>query len=124
MLHPIFSLLISKPDLVFDHMAGYATLVREEAGAVGGEVAKRAIAWGICVMSFIMFLVLAGVAAMLGFMLERFHWILLLAPGVLLVVALIAFMQAREKLSGRAFTELRSQLDADAETLRGLGARS
>jgi hypothetical protein len=42
MLHPIFSVLIHKPELVIDHFAGYAALVQEEASSVGGEVAKRA----------------------------------------------------------------------------------
>jgi hypothetical protein len=124
MLHPIFSVLISKPELVIDHVAGYASLMREEASTVGTEVAKRAIAWGVAVMSFIVFLVLAGVAAMLGVMMDRFHWILLLVPGAVLVLAVVAFLQARQKLPHKAFTELRSQLDADAETLRGLGAQS
>lgn len=124
MLHPIFSVLIRKPELVMDHVAGYASLMREEATTVGTEVAKRAIAGGVAVMSFVIFLVLAGVAAMLGVLLERFHWILLLVPATALAVAVVAFMQARQKLPQGAFTELRSQLDADAQTLRTMGAGS
>lgn len=124
MLHPIFSVLISKPELVMDHVAGYAALMREEASTVGTELAKRAIAWGVALMSFIIFLVLAGVAVMLGVMQDRFHWVLVLVPATALVLAVVAFLQARQKLPHQAFTELRSQLDADAQTLRTLGARS
>ena len=123
MLHPIFSVLISKPELVMDHVAGYAALMREEASTVGTELAKRAIAWGVAVMSFIIFLVLAGVAVMLGVMQDRFHWALVLVPATALALAVVAFLQARQKLPHQAFTELRSQLDADAQTLRALGAR-
>ena len=124
MLHPIFSVLISKPELVMDHVAGYASLMREEASTVGTEVAKRAIAWGVAVMGFIIFLVLAGVAVMLGVMQDRFHWILLLVPATALALSVAAFLQARQKLPHQAFSELRSQLDADAQTIRALGARS
>ena len=123
MLHPIFSVLISKPELVIDHVSGYAALVREEASSVGTEVAKRAIAWGVALLSFIVFLVLAGVAAMLGAMLDTFHWMLVLVPGTALAIAVVAFLQARQKLPSQAFNELRSQLDADAQVLRTLGAR-
>jgi hypothetical protein len=124
MVHPIFSVLISRPELVMEHVAGYAALVREEASTVSGEVAKRVIAWGVAVLCFIVFLVLAGVAAMLGAMHGDFHWMLIGAPGTALVLAIGAFLLARQRLPEKAFGELRSQLDADAQALRALGARS
>lgn len=123
MVHPIFSVLVSKPELVMDHVAGYAALAREEASTVGGQMARCAIAGGVAAVSFIVFLVLAGVAAMLG-ALHGFHWMLLLAPGAALALAVAGFMSARQNLPSRAFSELRSQLDADAQALRTLGARS
>lgn len=121
-LHPIFSVLLRRPELLLDHVAGYAALVREESSSTGTELAKRAIAWAVAVLGFIMFLVLAGVAAMIGALEGRFHWMLLLVPGTALAVALIAFMQARQKLPHAVFTELRNQLEADAQALRTLGA--
>lgn len=123
MAHPLLSLLIRKPDLVMEHLSGYAALAREEATSVGAQVARRAVAWGVALVGVLLFLVFAGIAAMLGVMLERFHWILLVVPGIALAVAVIAFLQAREKLPQQAFAELRSQIDADAQTLRTLGAR-
>jgi len=123
MLHPIFSVLISRPELVIDHVAGYAALVQEEASTVGVEVAKRAAAWGIAVIALLVFLVLAGVAVMLGAVME-FHWAFVIVPGVALLVAVVAWSVARQKLPSRAFTDLRAQLDADAEALRAVGARS
>lgn len=124
MLHPIFSVLIRRPELVLDHVAGYAALVREETSSVGTEVAKRAIAWGAAVLSFFVFLILAGVAAMLGVMQGDFHWILLAAPGAALLLCVLAWNVARQRLPAQAFTELKAQLDADAQALRTLGARS
>jgi len=39
------------------------------------------------------------------------------------VLAVAAFLVARKKMPGRAFAELRAQLDADAQALRTLGGR-
>ena len=122
LLHPIFSVLIHKPELVIDHIAGYAALVQEEAASVGGQVARRAVAWAVAGVGLIVFLVLAGVAAMLGVMQGEFHWILLVVPGLPLVLAGLAWNVARQPLPSQAFAEVKAQLDADAQTLRTLGA--
>lgn len=124
MLHPIFSVLISKPELVMEHVAGYAALMREEASSVGSAVAKRAIAWGVTLFALLVFLILAGVAAMLAAVQDQFHLAFVLVPGVALVIAIAGFLQARKPLPEKAFTELKAQLDADAEALRAIGARS
>jgi hypothetical protein len=123
MLHPIFSVLVSRPELVLQHVAGYAALMREEASSVGLEVAKRAIAWGVALFAALVFLILAGVAAMLG-AIHEFHWMLVIAPGIALAVAIAAFLVARQRLPEKAFTELKAQLDADTAALRAIGARS
>lgn len=124
MLHPIISVLINRPELVVDHVAGYAALVQEEASSVGGEVAKRAMAWAAVAVGLLVFLVLAGVAVMLGVMQDEFHWILVAAPAVPLAVAAVGWNIARQRLPAQAFAELKAQLDADAQTLRTLGAHS
>jgi hypothetical protein len=124
MLHPIFSVLISKPELVVDHVAGYASLVRDEASTVGVEVAKRAVAWAVALIGLIVFLVLTGVAAMLAALHGSFHWILVVAPAIALAIAIAGWTVARKRLPEKAFTELKAQLDADAQALRAIGARS
>jgi hypothetical protein len=110
MVHPIFSVLISRPELVVDHVAGYA--------------ARRAIAWAVAVLGFGMFLVLTGVAAMLAAMHERFHMALVLVPGIALAISIGAWTVARKRLPEKAFSELKAQLEADAQVLRTIGARS
>ena len=124
MVHPIFSVLISRPELVVDHVAGYAALAREEASSVGTEVARRAIAWGVAVISLLVFLVLAGVAENLGVLQGTFHWVQELNTPLPLALAATAQQVARKPLPSQAFAELRAQLDADAQTLRTLGARA
>jgi hypothetical protein len=124
MVHPIFSVLITKPELVMEHVAGYASLLREETSSVGKEVAKRVVAWGVTLFSFLVFLILAGVAAMLGALNAAFHWALIVVPGIALGIAVAGFMAARKPLPEKAFTELKAQLDADAQALRAISARS
>ncbi|HSH89086.1 MAG TPA: hypothetical protein VK996_03820 [Ramlibacter sp.] len=124
LVHPIFTVLISRPELVVDHVAGYAALVQEEASTVGVEVAKRAVAWAVAVMAAVVFLVLAGVAAMLGAVHGEFHWALVLVPAVALALSIAGFVVARKRLPSKAFTELKAQLDADAQALRTIGAKA
>ena len=124
MVHPIFSVLITRPELVMDHVAGYAALVQEEASTVGVQVARRAIAWIVAAFAFLVFLLLAGVAVMLGAVQGEFHWALVATPGVALLVSLAAWMVARQRLPSKAFTELKAQLDADAQALRAVGAQT
>lgn len=123
MVHPIFSVLISKPDLVMDHVAGYAALAREEASTAGHQVVTWAVAWAVAAVCGLVFLILAGVALMLAAV-HEFSWMLVVVPGALLAIAVAAAMTARKRMPTRAFSELRSQLDADAQALRTLGARS
>ena len=124
LLHPIFKVLIRRPELVIDHLSGYAALAQQEASTLGAEMLRRAIAWGVAAASFLVFLMLAGVAVMLGVMQGEFNWVLVLAPGVALALALVAMVIARTPLSAQAFVELRGQLEADAEALRMAGASS
>lgn len=124
LVHPIFKVLVRRPELVVDHLSGYAALAQQEASTLGAEVLRRAIAWGVAAAAFIVFLMLAGVAVMLGFMHGQFHWVLVLAPGVALALAIAALTLARKSLPTQAFVELRGQLEADAQALRMAGAGS
>ena len=124
MIHPIFKVLVSRPELVVDHLGGYAALVQQEASTIGAELLRRAIAWGVAAVAFIVFLMLAGVAVMLGVTQGEFHWVLVLAPGAALALALVAMIIARMSLPSQPFVELRGQLEADAQALRMAGARS
>ncbi|MBI2772057.1 MAG: hypothetical protein HYX47_20730 [Burkholderiales bacterium] len=124
MVHPIFSVLISRPELVVDHVAGYASLVHQEASSIGAHVARRAVAWGVAVLAFTIFLVLAGAAVMLGVMYGEFHWVLVAVPCIALVLSALAVGLARQSVPGKAFVELKAQLEADAQALRAARAKS
>jgi hypothetical protein len=124
MVHPIFSVLISKPELVMDHIAGYASLMHDEASTVGHVFARRAIAWVVALCGLLLFLMLTGVAAMLAAMHGTFSWMLVAVPAIALAIAIAGWTVARQQLPEKAFSELKAQLDADAQALRAIGARS
>ncbi len=124
MLHPVFSVLIKRPDLVAEHLAGYAQLLRDEAQDAGTQFAGRALAWAVVLVAGAVFLMLAGVAVMMGVMFERFNWVLVLVPGAVLGLALVAAAAARKPMPDNSFAGLRTQLDADVQALRVAGGQS
>jgi hypothetical protein len=124
MVHPIFTVLVSRPELIVDHVAGYAALAQEEASGLSAQMKKRAAALGAAAIGALVFLILAGVAAMLGAVLHEFHWALLAVPAVPLLIAIAGWMIGRKPMPSAAFTELRAQLDADAQALRMIGAKA
>ena len=118
MLHPLFSTLVQRPDLVVDHVSAYAALFHEEASRAGAELVTRVVAWTLALLSAVVFLGLAGVALMLGLMQNQFHWVLVAVPGVALTLVVIAILRARKPLQSERFPELKAQIDNDVEALR------
>lgn len=118
MLHPLFSTVIQRPDLVIDHMSAYSALIGQEAKSAGSQFLKRGMAGLVAVMCGVVFLSLAGIALMLGFLQNQFHWVLVAVPGVALLLTVVAFFEAKKPLPSDAFTELKAQLDHDTRALR------
>ena len=118
MLHPLFSTLIQRPDLVADHVAAYGSLFIQEATDAGEEVLTRVIAWLVAVLAGVVFLGLAGTAVMLGMLGNHFHWVLLAVPGVALLLTLVAVLRAQKPFGAKRFPELKAQIDSDTKALR------
>ena len=120
MLHPLFSTVLQRPDLVVDHLSGYAGLARQEAGMAGSELLTRLVAWAAFGFLTVIFLILAGVALMLGFTQNAFQWVLVLVPGSILLLMVIAMVIAKKPLKSERFPELKAQLRKDAHSLRAV----
>lgn len=118
MLHPLFSTLIQRPDLVVDHLSAYAALFQNEASRAGDELLARTVAWLLAVLAGVVFLGLAGVALMLGVMQNHFHWVLVAVPGFALLLLVAALVKAKKPLTSERFPELKAQIDSDARALR------
>jgi len=118
MLHPFISTLIRRPNLLIDHLAGYADLIREEASEAGVDLVQRLVAWVLVLVCATVFLILAGVALMLGAATGQFHWALVAVPAVVLVLTLTALAKARKPVLRSHFAEVKAQVDRDAQALR------
>ncbi len=121
MLHPLISALVHRPDLVVDHVSAYAALLQAEASQAGSQWTQRALAWALVAAGALLFVLFAGMALMLGLVLDRFHWVLVVVPGVFLLLALLAWGRARAPSQARPFAELKAQFDEDVRALRSAG---
>lgn len=118
MLHPFISTLIRRPNLLIDHLAGYADLIREEASDAGADLIQRVVAWVLVIICATVFLILAGVALMLAAVSSQFHWALVAVPAVVLILTVAAVLKARQPTLHHHFSEVKAQVDRDAQALR------
>ena len=120
MLHPLFSTLIQRPDLLVEHVSAYSSLFHQEATQAGTQLARRFIAWAIAAVFGLAFVLFAGTALMLGTLHNQFHWVLLAVPGTALVLMLVAVAKAKAPVTELRFTELKAQIDSDIQALRAV----
>jgi hypothetical protein len=123
MLHPIYSTVLGHPELIADHLANYAALLREEAREASRSLIARTVAGVLAVVSVMLALGLIGVAIMLGAMHDRFHWTLVAVPAVAMLVALVSALYAARQGDDHRFAELRAQVEADIHALHLAGER-
>ena len=118
MLHPLFSTIVQRPDLVVDHISAYSALFQQEASDAGSELVTRVVAWVLAVLSALVFLALTGTAVMLGFIHNQFHWALVAVPGVALLLAIVSVVIAKKPMESKRFPEMKAQIESDARALR------
>ncbi|QNK75580.1 phage holin family protein [Variovorax sp. PAMC28562] len=121
MLHPIFSTVLGHPELVADHIANYAALLKEETAAAGRGVFRRIIASVLAIVSALLALGLIGIAVMLGVLHGSFNWVLVIVPGVAVFVAAISGYLAARPSAFHPFDDFREQLGADMSALHAAG---
>nr|WP_315849707.1 hypothetical protein [uncultured Rhodoferax sp.] len=128
MLHPLFHLIASQPQLLGDHAQAYGELISTELAAQATALKRRAL-FGAMALCFLgVAIVLAGVALMLWATLvpapvQATVWVLVLVPAAPTALALACYLRARTggATDDPAFAELRRQVQADMALLRGLG---
>ncbi|WP_422085318.1 hypothetical protein [Variovorax sp.] len=122
MLHPIFSTVLGHPELVAEHLANYAALVRQETAQAGRGLVARIVAGVLAAASAMLALGLIGVAVLLGVLHGSFHWVLVAVPAVAVVIAAFCAWYATRPSPSHGFDDLRSQLEADLQALHDAGA--
>ena len=113
-------LITERPDLLIDHALAYAALAKSEIEAAKREWIKRVVAGAVALASALAFIVLAGVALMLGVTSQPhadMNWVFFAVPGVMLVVTVIATVVALTKGEPRT-ASLGAQLQLDVQAFR------
>ena len=123
MLHPIFSTVLGHPELVAEHIANYAALVKDEAAQAGRGVVRRLVAAILAAVAAMLALGLIGISVMLGVLHGSFNWVLVIVPGVAVLCAVIAGWIASRSAIAHAFDDLKTQIDADLKAMRNAGGR-
>jgi hypothetical protein len=121
MLHPIYAALLQRPDLLIGHGLAYADLVTVQARAMHSALQGRLLAAMMALIGAVAFVLFAGTALMLGLMLDRYHPVVLLLPGLCLATALLGALIARRPLPEDTWAPLKTQLEDDLRALRSLG---
>jgi hypothetical protein len=125
MIHPLFRLIVSEPQMLADHVEAYAELMSEEAGAVAQRFKRRMVLHALSGLCAFLAVIMACVGLMLWAALPiedmRAPWALLLVPGIAAVAALLAHFAAKAGADeGRGFNKIREQMAADAAMLRSV----
>lgn len=118
MLHPIFSTVLGHPELLVQHLANYAALIKVETGTATRMLVARLVAGAIALVSGALALAFIGTAVMLGVLHGSFHWVLVVVPGIACLIAAIAGYVAARPSTFNAFEDLRTQLDADVHAMQ------
>ena len=128
MLHPIFHLVATQPQLLGQHAQAYGELVKSELSAQASIWTQRALLMAIALCLLGVTVVLVGVAIMLWAVLvfePRSAWVLLAVPSVPGLGAMACYLLGRRRGSAdaEAFAELRRQMQADLALLSELGRK-
>jgi cytochrome bd-type quinol oxidase subunit 2 len=122
MLHPVFRLAASQPQLLAEHAAGYAGLLAEEVASSGAHIKRRITLQIIGLLSLMVAAILGGMAVLLWASLPAASlqqpWLLWFTPLVPAVLGVLAILTAKNREAPPAFATLREQFAQDASLLR------
>ena len=125
MFHPLIRLLATKPDLLVDHLGGYAALVGAQAGQAQTALVSRAALLAAVAVSLALGIGLGGVALLLLAAVPLANmplpWLLAAVPAVLLLVAAGCWWALQQRPQAWSMDALKTQWAADAALLREAG---
>ncbi|MFN7121484.1 MAG: hypothetical protein ACK4NM_05560 [Hydrogenophaga sp.] len=122
MLHPVFRLAASQPQLLAEHAAGYAGLLAEEVASSGAHIKRRITLQIVGLLSLMVASILGGVAVLLWASLPpaslQQPWLLWFTPLIPAALGIFAIVMAKNHEAPPAFATLREQFAQDASLLR------
>ena len=122
MIHPLFRLIATRPQLLADHLEAYAQLVAEEAGQAAQRFKRGLMLQAVAAVSAGIAAALAGVGLMLWAVIPpadiQAPWALWVAPGLPLLIAAGCIVAARAGSGTSALASLSTQVRADMAMFR------
>ena len=119
MIYALLKALILKPQLLTAHVRNYGEFVRSEMQGTVRQWAITAAAWATFAIGMLVFVLLCGVAAMIGMLHGQYHWILIVVPAIPLLLAVAALIVALRKTEGSSIDTIKQQFAADMQALNG-----
>lgn len=127
MIHPFYRLLASRPQLLLEHLSGYADLAAAQLQLTLGIVLARAALVGCFAGLLLLATLLGGVALLLVGAIPvaqmPMPWLLWLTPLVPLLGALVCLVLLKQRPLMLPMDALREQVALDAALFRDLGAK-
>jgi len=128
MIHPLFRLIASRPQMLADHVEAYSDLVAQEVDLLAAGWKQRALLAALAFVTVGVALILAGVAAMLWAVVPleqiRAPWALLVVPAVPALVCIGCWLGLRQTVTAQGFKTVREQFAADVAMLREVSGSS
>ena len=125
MFHPLIRLLATRPDLLADHLGGYAALVGAQASQAQTALRSRTLLLAVLAVTAALGLGLCGVALLLLAVVPLDNmpmpWLLAAAPALPLLAALGCWWALKQRPQAWSMDALRAQWAADAALLRDAG---
>jgi hypothetical protein len=126
MIHPVFHLIATQPQLLADHVEAYAELVADELRSTSTVWKWRVLLNAVALCCMGVAVVLAGVALMLWAVIPpadiHAPWALVAGPLIPLAAAALCLLIARSQVRRSGFDSIREQFSADVAMLREAGA--
>ena len=117
-MHPIYAALLSRPDLLAQHLLAYGDLVQLQAQVFGRRLRLRLWAALLAGGSALLALIWGGMAWMLALLLERQHAVLWYLPSAALLLGLGCAVLAARPLPTEVLQALKAQVADDVQALR------
>jgi hypothetical protein len=122
MFHPLIKMLVSRPEMLAEHVGAYAELAAAEASQAVDQARNKVIVGAAAGVLALVGLVLAGVAGLLCAALPVASmpapWLLVAVPALPLVAAIGAALWLRSRPAGASFALLREQMAHDSALIQ------
>lgn len=116
-LHPLFRVVLRRPELIAEHLANHVEHAKSQAGQAAGAFARKLAGGAVAIVALLLALNLTGIAVMLGAVEGRWPPALIWVPACAWLIAAIGAVVAWRASATAELQEVKDELRADADML-------